>query len=404
MKRTAALGFIFVTVLLDVIGLGIIIPVLPDLIEELIKGDVSEASRYAGWLMFSFAFMQFIFAPILGGLSDKYGRRPVLLLALFGLGINYMVHVFAPTIGWLFISRLFAGIFGASFTTANAYIADISPPEKRSQNFGIIGAAFGLGFIIGPVMGGIFSQWGIRLPFLIAAILSFINLLYGFFILPESLDVKSRRPFSWARANPLGALIHLKKYPVIIGLIITIFLSRIAGDAIQSTWTFYTKLKFDWSIELIGYSLGLAGLLVVLFQGGLIRVILPLIGHKRTIQYGLVLWGFGLLLFGIADQDWMLFAFMLPYTLGGLAGPAIQGIISNQVPINEQGELQGAITSVISITSIIGPPLMTGLFAHFTAESTNIYFPGVPFILGAFLIFICLFFTSYTFKRFKEIR
>lgn len=389
-KRNNALAFIFITILVDVIGLGIIIPVVPMLIEQLTGEGLSEASRYGGWLLFSFAAMQFLFSPIMGGLSDRYGRRPVLLLSLFGLGIDYIFHAYAPTIGWLFVGRVFAGMMGASFTTATAYIADISTPEKRAQNFGLIGAAFGLGFIIGPVIGGVCSQWGPRMPFLVAAGLTLLNVVYGYFILPESLDADHRRKFEWSRANPIGSLKHLRKYPVVSGLVASLVLIYIAAHAVQSNWSFYTMFKFGWDSAMVGYSLAVVGVLVALVQGGLIRIIIPKIGQQRSVYIGIALYAVGLVLFGMASASWMMFAFLVPYCLGGIAGPALQGIISSQVPANEQGELQGALTSLMSLTSIIGPVMMNNLFAYFTSKEAPVYLPGASFYLASLLTIISL--------------
>ncbi|MFI5134566.1 MAG: TCR/Tet family MFS transporter [Chitinophagales bacterium] len=389
-KRTAALGFIFITLLIDVTGFGIIIPVLPKLITELQGGGMSEAARVGGLLMFAFSFMQFFFAPILGNLSDQYGRRPVLLAALFGFTIDYLILAFAPSIGWLFLGRILAGITGASFTTASAYIADISPPEKRAQNFGMIGVAFGLGFIIGPVIGGTLGHFGSRLPFFASAGITFLNFLYGYFILPESLKKEHRRKFEWKRASPWGSLVQLRKFPVIGGLVFSFFFIYVAAFAVQATWTFFTMEQFKWDEMMVGYSLGAVGLLVALVQGGLIRIIIPKIGQKRSIYLGLALYTLGLALFAFASQSWMMFAFLVPYCLGGIAGPAIQGIISNEVPANQQGELQGGLTSLISITSIIGPPLMTNIFAAFTSKNAIVYFPGAPFLAGAILMLVSL--------------
>lgn len=390
MKNKNALLFIFITLLIDCTGLGIIIPVTPKLIEELIGGDISDASKWGGWLTFSYAIMQFLFSSVLGGLSDRYGRRPVLLISLLGLGIDYVFLALAPSIFWLFVGRMIAGISGASFTTASAYIADISEPEKRAQNFGMVGAAFGLGFILGPLIGGLFSQFGIRVPFLIAAGLSLLNALYGYFVLPESLEETNRRAFDWKRANPIGTLINLKRYKKVFGLILVVFLINIAGHAAQSTWTYYTMLKFNWNEEWVGYSLAFVGLTVGIVQGGLIRVVIPKIGKVKSIYLGLSLYLIGHSLFSIASSSWMMFVFMIPFALGGLAMPAIQGVIANQVPDNEQGEMQGAITSLISLTAIIGPVLMTELFYRFTKEADTFYFPGAPFLMAAFLTLLCL--------------
>lgn len=390
-KPNAALGFIFVTVLVDVIGLGIIIPIVPQLIENLTGLGINEASKYGGFLVFAFALMQFIFSPILGALSDQFGRRPILLLSLFGLGLDYILHAFAPTIAWLFVGRIIAGIMGASFTTATAYIADISTPEKRSQNFGLIGAAFGLGFIIGPIIGGVASKWGTNVPFLIAAGLTLLNVIYGYFILPESLSLENRRAFNWKRANPIGSLKHLKKYPVFSRLIVSLLLLFIASHAVQSNWTYYTMYKFHWTPEIVGYSLAVVGLLIAFVQGFLIRKVIPKYGENKTIYAGMAFYILGLLLFGLAPTGWMMFLFLIPYCLGGIAGPALQGIISKQVPDNEQGELQGALTSLMSLTAIIGPLVMNNLFAYATNKNSLFYLPGASFYLGAILMIIAAF-------------
>jgi DHA1 family tetracycline resistance protein-like MFS transporter len=395
-----ALTFIFITVLIDVIGLGIIIPVLPKLIEELIGGNLSEASRYNAWLAVAYGLMQFVFSPVLGGLSDRFGRRPVLLISLFGLGLDYIFMAMAPTIAWLFVGRLIAGLCGASFSTATAYIADISTPEKRAQNFGLIGAAFGVGFIIGPTIGGICGEWGARVPFYVAASFSLLNFLYGYFVLPESLSVSNRRKFDWKRANPIGSLINLRKYPVISGLVITYLLLFMAGKSVESTWTFYTMLKFEWSSIWVGISLSVVGILVAVVQGGLIRVIIPKLGQKKSVFTGLALYVLGLILFAFATKGWMMFAFLVPYCLGGIAGPALQGIMSSQVPLNEQGELQGALTSLMSLTTILGPLMMNNLFYYFTQEGKPFYFPGAAFIAGAILLFIGILFAIKSLKRY----
>ncbi|MFN8155013.1 MAG: TCR/Tet family MFS transporter [Bacteroidia bacterium] len=387
-RNAPALGFIFITLLIDIIGLGIIIPVLPHLIQELTSCTISQASQYGGWLMFAYAIMQFLFAPVIGGLSDRYGRRPVLLMSLLGFGLDYILLAVAPSIGWLFFGRVMAGIFGASFTTASAYIADISTPEKRAQNFGMIGMAFGLGFIIGPVLGGLLGHFGTRVPFYASAALTLLNFLYGFFILPESLKKENRRKFDWKRANPAGALLHLRKYKVVFGLTGSLSLIYVAAHAVQSTWTFFTIERFGWDEATIGYSLGMAGICIAIVQGGLIRVINPRLGPNRSVYVGFMLYTIGLALFAFANQSWMMFVFLIPYCMGGIAGPSLQGLISGGVPANEQGELQGALTALMSFTSVIGPPLMTNLFSFFTGKNAPVYFPGAPFMMGAILIAI----------------
>lgn len=381
-----ALIFIFVTVLLDVTGLGIIIPVIPALIMELTGEGLSRASIYGGWLLFIYSLMQFLCAPMIGGLSDRYGRRPVLLFSLTGFGLDYILMGLAPTIGWLFFGRFLAGITGASTVTASAYIADVSPSDKRAQNFGLIGAAFGLGFIIGPVIGGLLGEYGPRIPFFAAAGLTLLNVLYGFFILPESLPERERRPFRWKRANPLGTLIQMRQYPVLVGLAGALVLLYLSSHATQSTWTFYTMEKFSWSEREVGYSLGFVGLMVAIVQGGLTRAVIPRIGSRRAVYLGFSLYAVGFLGFAFAARSWMMYAFVVPFSLGGLAGPALQGIMSNQVPNNAQGELQGAITSLVSLTAIFGPLLMTNLFGYFTGAAAPVYFPGAPFFTGALLV------------------
>ena len=390
-RKRAALGFIFVTLLIDVIGFGIIIPVVPSLISELENISIPEAAAYGGWLVASFSIMQFVFSHVLGNLSDQFGRRPVLLISLFGFGLDYLLTAFAPTIAWLFVGRIIAGIMGASFTTASAYIADVSTPENRAQNFGMIGAAFGLGFIIGPALGGVIANYGIRAPFIAAAILTFINWLYGYFILPESLGQEHRRKFDWRRANPLGSLKFFLRYKVILGLVASIILIYIAGHAVQSTWSYYTMEKYSWDEDMVGYSLAFVGLMVAFVQGWLIRFIIPKIGQERSVYVGLSLYAIGFFLFGIATQGWMMFAFLIPYCLGGIAGPSLQGIMSGQVPPNQQGELQGALTSLISMTSIVGPLLMTWLFYNFSKPGADIYFPGAAMVAGSFLTIISAF-------------
>lgn len=385
-SRTPALVFIFITMLIDVIGFGLIIPVLPRLLEELTGGGLSTAARWGGILMFTYAAMQFLFSPIIGGLSDRYGRRPVILASLFAFSIDFVIQGFAPSLWWFFVGRVLAGITGASFTSGMAYIADVSPPEKRAQNFGLVGAAFGMGFIIGPLLGGVVSYYyGVRAPFFAAAGLAMLNWLYGYFILPESLAPENRRPFDWKRANPIGSLLSLRRYPIILSLVASLICIYVAGHANQSTWTYITMMKFNWDERWVGYSLAFVGLMTGIVQGGLTRILIPKLGQRNSVFIGLGLYAVGFLLFAFATQGWMMFAFMIPFSLGGIAGPSLQGIISGQVPDNEQGELQGALTSLISLTSIIGPLLMTYLFAYFTAPAAAVQFPGAPFLMGAVL-------------------
>lgn len=392
-NRKAAIGFIFITLLIDVTGLGLIIPVVPKLIEDLLHtNNISKVALFGGLLTFSYAIMQFLFAPVLGNLSDKYGRRPVLLFSLLGFGLDYILLAFAPSIGWLFVGRIIAGITGASMTTASAYIADISTPETRAQNFGMIGAAFGLGFIAGPMIGGLLGEMGPRIPFLVAAGLALLNAAYGYFVLPESLDASNRRAFEWKRANPISSLKNLSRFPAVAGLIVSFFLIYVASHAVQSNWSYFNIEMFKWTPKMIGISLAVVGVLVSLVQGVLVRFVNPKIGNEKSVYVGLGLYTIGLILFGLASQSWMMFAFLIPYCLGGISGPGLQAIISGNVPPNEQGELQGSLTSVISITSIVGPLVMSNLFAFFTGPIAPFYFPGAPFMLAAILMLLSCFF------------
>lgn len=400
-KRNPSLAFIFATILIDCIGFGIIIPIIPTLIKNLNGSDVSQASTVGGWLLFLYALMQFIFAPILGGLSDQYGRRPVLLISLLGLGLDNFLLAFAPNLSWLVIGRIIAGICGASFSTAGAYIADISPKEKRAQNFGLIGAAFGVGFIIGPLLGALFSKIDIRAPFMVAGCLSILNFLFGLFFIPESLAPENKRKFDFKRANPLGAFINLKRYPLLTGLIVGQFILYVAGKTIEVIWGYYNILKFNWTEQEIGYSLAFVGVLVSLVQGGLIRWFIPKFGQAKAIFYGIIFYAIGLFCFAFATNSWMMYAFLIPYCLGGLCGPALQGVISNQIPENEQGEIQGLNTSLMSISAIISPLVMTNLFYQFSKQNAPVYFPGISFFISGILSIAAAFIIYFSLKKIK---
>ncbi len=379
--------FIFITVLIDCIGIGIIVPVIASLVTEVSHVSLNQATTYSGYMMATYAIMQFIFAPVLGGLSDKYGRRPVLLLSLFGLGCDYIFLSFANTLPLLFVGRVIAGICGASFTTSFAYIADVSAPEKRAQNFGMMGAAFGLGFIIGPMLGGLFSGLGVRAPFIAAACFSLINWLYGYFILPESLKPENRRNFDIKRANPFGAFAQLRKSNNIRTLVVGVFLLYLAGQVMPSIWPFYTKFMFHWSDREIGYSLAFVGIMVSIVQGGLIKFSQKKFGTNKAIFIGLTLYCIGLCLLSMASQSWMIYAFVFIYSLGAIAPPALQAVISGRVSATEQGELQGMMTGLNSISTILSPLIMTNLFYFFSKDTAPFYFPGASFAAAAILIF-----------------
>jgi len=384
------MAFIVITVMLDSVGFGIILPVTPQLIMELSGEPLSGTAYYIGWMWFAYAIMQFFFAPIIGNLSDHFGRRPVLLLAMFALGADYLIMAAAPTIIWLFVGRVVAGIAGSTYSTANAYIADISSPEKRAQNFGLIGAAFGVGFILGPVIGGLLGELGPRVPFYAAAVICFVNLLFGIIVLKETLDPSKRRRFSWKRANPIGALIHLKASPVVFRLAIAMFLYLLAHFALPTVWVVYVMEKFAWTESDIGFSLGFAGAMMVVVQGGLIRIIIPKIGAARAGYLGMLLMAVGFTGYAFSTQGWHLYLWLFVAALAGLVMPAFQSTMTSQVSENSQGELQGAIASLNGIAMIIGPLIMTRLFGYFSGPATPIYFPGAAFIVSAMLTIIAL--------------
>jgi len=389
-KGKHALAFIFVTALLDSIGFGIIMPVLPQLVMEVTGESLASAAGYGGWLMFAYAFMQFFLAPVIGSVSDRFGRRPVLLLSLFVLGIDYLIMWWAPTFAWLLIGRIIAGGAASTFSTCNAYIADISEPDKRAQNFGLIGAAFGMGFVIGPVVGGFLGEYGSRMPFLAAAALAFTNFLYGALVLPESLSKDKRRAFDWRRANPTGTLAALKRYPMVFGLIGAYFLYQLGHHALPATWSFFTIEKFDWSPKEIGYSLGVVGVLMVFVQAVLLRVALPKLGTRRAAMIGFACCVVSFLGYAFASQAWMIYMFLVAGAMQGFVSPSMQGIMSNQVPASEQGELQGGLASMSSLTSIISPVFMTQLFAFFTGINAPAYFPGAPWLAAAIFTVLAL--------------
>ncbi|MDB5010582.1 MAG: Tetracycline resistance protein class [Mucilaginibacter sp.] len=399
-KQSAALGFIFITIFIDVLGLGIIIPVLPKLLETLGHVDVSTASKYSGWLTFVYATMQLLFASIMGNLSDRFGRRPVLLLSLFGFSIDYVFMAFAPTIAWLFVGRFIAGITGASTSTATAYIADISTGDKRDANFGLIGAASGFGFIIGIALGAYLGAINIKFPFIAAAAFALFNGLYGVFVLPESLAVENRRKFEWKRANPIGALVRIfTKHKGLAELFGAITLIYIGQKSVEYLLSFFLFEKFDWTLSSVGTLGVFIGVLLVAIQGGLIRYTIPKFGQEKNIMAGLILYAIGLALIAFINRGWMMYLVMIPYCLGGISGPALQGLTTNKVAKNEQGELQGAITIINSLSVIVGPLIFSYIFYHFTNKHTGFYFPGAPYILAALLMLIS---TVLAFRSFKK--
>ena len=386
-----ALIFVLITVFVDAVGIGIIIPVIPALLQELVGGELTDIALYSGWLMFLFAALQFITAPMLGNLSDDIGRRPVLLVSLAAYGIDLVIMGAAPSIVWLFAGRALSGVFGATYVVAQAYIADVTPPNERARGYGWLGAAFGVGFVIGPAIGGLLGDADPRLPFFVAAGLAGANVVYGYFVLPESLDPSNRREFSLRRAHAVGALKRLLRYPVVGLLLVAIFLFNFGGDANPATWTFVTMEKFGWTPFDVGLSMTFIGICVAVFQGGTVGPLVNWMGERGTIIAGLMLCAVTFLGFAFAAAGWMMYAWMVPHALSSVAGPAATALLSRQVPANQQGELQGALSALRSITSSIAPLVMTGLFSYFTGPAGPVYFPGASFLAAGLLTFAALF-------------
>ncbi len=390
MKARLPFVFIIITLMLNSIGIGLIIPVMPSLILELTGGTISDAALWGGLLATTYAVMQFVFGPLMGNLSDRFGRRPVLLLSLFAMGLDYILLSVAGTIWLLFIGRLIAGITGATFSTASAYVADITPPEKRAANFGIVGAAFGIGFVFGPAFGGLLGEFGSRAPFIAAAIVSLLNVAFGYFVLPETVTNKNRRKFDLKRANPLGAIFAIRKIPHMTQLVFLFLIFTISHQSYQAVWSYFTIEKFDFTPGMIGLSLAIFGLFMAIMQGGVIRVVLPKLGEMRTAQYSLILNTVIFIAVAFIGKAWMLFALMPFMTLGIIASPALQGIMSKITADDAQGELQGIFTSVTGLAMIVSPMIMNGVFRIFTAPDAPVYLPGAPFLVAAALEFLTL--------------
>ena len=384
-NKNAALGFIVITVLLDSIGFGIIIPVLPELIMEVTGDGLSDAAQYGGWLLFVYALMQFLSSPVMGNLSDRFGRRPVLLISLLIFAFDYILMAWAPSIGWLFLGRLIAGISASTFAIANAYIADLFPPDERSKNFGSLGAAFGCGFIFGPVIGGFLGELGPRVPFYATAGLTFLNFVFGYVVLPESLKSENRRSFDIRRANAFGAIKQLKRYRTVLRLAVANFLYMLGHHALPATWAYWAIERFSWDEREIGWSLGAVGIGMMFVQGFLIRLLIPKYGVEKVAYVGLLCSMLSFVGFAISSVSWMVYAFIVLGAGMGLVGPSINGLMSARIPVNEQGELQGALGSVSSLAAVISPPLMATVFSYFSGKGA-VYFPGAAFLVAAFLV------------------
>lgn len=396
--RKPAIGFIFVTLVLDILGIGLIIPILPKLVEGFEGGDMVAAAHTFGLLASLYSLMQFLFAPLLGSLSDRYGRRPVILASLLGSGLDYFLLAFAPNLTWFIAARIISGITGANITAASAYIADVSPPEKRAANFGLMGAAFGLGFIAGPALGGWLGDVGLRVPFMVAGGLTLLNCLYGWFVLPESLAPENRRKFSWGRSNPVGSLLALKNHPVAFGLAGTHFMMYLAHQVLPSTWVLYTGYRYGWTVKQTGISLAIVGLTAGIVQGGLTRVIIPKIGERRAVVFGLIISVASFVCYGLATEGWMIYAILVVGSLGGIAGPAVQALVSKGVGADEQGGVQGSLTSLGSVAGIAGPAIATWLFGYFIGTTAPFQLPGAAFFFSAALNFGAMLLAIRSFK------
>jgi MFS transporter, DHA1 family, tetracycline resistance protein len=388
--RGAAVAFIFVTVLLDMLALGVVIPILPKLIESFVENDTASAARIFGLFGTVWALMQFVFSPLLGSLSDRFGRRPVVLLSNFGLAADYVLMALAPSLSWLFVGRVVSGITSASISTAFAYIADRTAPEQRAAMFGKIGVAFGAGFILGPALGGLLGDISPRLPFWVAAGLSFANWLYGLFILPESLPAERRAPFRWKSANPIGMLSLLRASPTLAGLQLANFFSQLAHVVLPSTFVLYAGYRYGWDVKMVGLTLAIVGVCSMVVQGIAIGPIVKHLGERRALLVGLIGGALGFLIYGVAPTG-LLFCVGIPVmAIWGVSGAATQALMTREVAPDQQGRLQGATASVQSVAQMLGPFLFTLTFAYFISASAPVKLPGAPFLLACVLLLLSL--------------
>ena len=384
--RRAALAFIFITIVLDILALGLIIPVLPKLIEDFLGGDTARAAKMFGLFSTVWALMQFFAMPVAGALSDRFGRRPVVLASNFGLGLDYVLMALAPNLAWLFVGRVISGITAASVSTGMAYIADVTPPEKRSGAFGMVGVAFGLGFIFGPALGGLLGSIDPRLPFWAAAGLSLTNAMYGLFVLPESLPRDQRRAFEWRRANPLGSLRLLRSHRELLGLAGVVFLSNLAHAALPATFVLYAGYRYGWDARDVGLAFAGIGASSALVQGGLVGPLIRRFGERRVLLAGLACGAIGFFAYGLAPTGALFLAAVPVVALWGLASPAAQGLMTRHIDPTEQGALQGAAGSIMGVATMIGPALFAGTFAYFIGAGTRWHVPGAAFMLASLLL------------------
>lgn len=381
-----AVIFVFITVFLDMVGFGLVMPVLPRLIEEVSGADLAGASIWGGWLFFAYGGMQFLFGPAIGNLSDAVGRRPVLLLSVFGLAVDYLLTGFAPNLFWLFVGRIFAGICGASYTTANAYLADITRPEERAKAFGMMGAAFGLGFVIGPAIGGLLGEFGPRVPFFVAAGLAILNFAYGWFVLPETLAPENRRPFSLARSNPIGALKVFAQYRGVVPLSAVMFFYFLATAVYPAIWAFWGIAAFGWSEATVGLTLAAFGLITALVQGGLTGPVVTWLGERNAAIFGLVMAVVALIGYGLAPGLLVVLVLLVIHAPEGFVHPALTAMMSHEAPEDAQGEIQGGIASLQSIGMVLGTVLFTQVFGWFTVPGAPPAAAGYAFLLAAVML------------------
>lgn len=398
-RRPPAVNFIFVTLVLAVMGAGLVIPVLPSLVRSFAGGDFAAASHTYGWIILVFAIMQFIGSPILGALSDRFGRRRVILIATAGAVADYVVMANAPTLGWLFFARGIAGFTAGIIATANAYLIDVTPPEKRAQNFGLLGAAFGLGFVLGPLIGGTLGSINLRLPFWAAAGLALVNFTYGLFVLPESLPADRRRAFSWVRANPAGAMLRLREHPVVLGLALTSLAFWIAQTMLHSVWVLYTDYRFHWGPRDVGLSLGLTGICSALVQALLTKRLVPLLGEERSVLAGFAVGIATFTAYGLCSAGWLIYVFIVCGSFAGISGPAMQAYLSRHVDPAEQGAIQGAFVGITSMAAIMGQPVAAWSFGWAVAPGNPWSLPGLAFFEAAVLMAVAMYLAARTFRR-----
>ncbi len=390
MDNRLPITFILISVVLDSMGIGLIMPVMPDLIQEVEGAGIADAAVWGGILATIFAAMQFIFGPTLGSLSDRFGRRPVLLISLAVMAFDYILMAIAGSITFLIVARIIGGITAATQSTAAAYMADISEPDQKAANFGLIGAAFGVGFVLGPLMGGVLAEYGTRAPFYAAAALAAANFLFGYFVLPETVTDKIRRPFEWRRANPMGAFKHINKLPGLGRLMLITFIYTIAFFVYPGVWAYFGAAQFGWGPGMIGLSLGVFGVGIAIVQGVLMRPILRVLGERNAVIVGLSIDVVAFVALGFIQNGWVALALTPLTALGSIAGPALQGIMSRRADDNQQGELQGALASINAVATIAAPLVVTQTFWYFTKDDAAIYLPGAPFLLSAVLVIGCV--------------